>query len=389
MYDLADDPDEQNDLYKKQLERASELHEKLAGHFGEELDSSAAPMPSKQLDADEMLRLRSLGYTVSSPKGAPDAGKGADPRSMMQVMDEVNRVVFGKPPEQRGPEEITKLEDLLQQNPDFVPGFRYLGVMRRANGDLEGAVAAFAHGVKLHPNSPDLRMMLAECRGQLGQNQQALDDLHILLAADPENAIAHMLCGRLLLVSDKPDSAITSLLVATTLEPDLRGCAEALRQAHARAGRSAELLPFLDSMLESHPKSSALRKAKSVLLYGQGQVEEAEVVLRDGLRLAHEDPQAVNNLVKLLLNSIDPERKRLAEAAALMAELSEKKMKSDADLMLTLSQVLGAQGKVDEAMTACKQALEIAEGNQHNSVVKMGNQYLRMLENARPQAGSR
>ena len=112
-----------------------------------------------------------------------------------------------------------------------MPGYRYLGILRRANGDLEGAVAAFAQAVNLHPDSPDLRLMLADGRGRLGQTEQAIGDLQVLLAAHPEDAKAHLMLGRLLLASGQPDSALVPLGIAVELEPELPGCADDLEQA--------------------------------------------------------------------------------------------------------------------------------------------------------------
>jgi len=298
-------------------------------------------------------------------------------------------VVFGQPPEERGPEVIAQLEGILQKNPDFVPGYRYLGILRRANGDLEGAVAAFAQAVNLHPDSPDLRLMLADGRGRLGQTEQAIGDLQVLLAAHPEDAKAHLMLGRLLLASGQPDSALVPLGIAVELEPELPGCADDLEQAYANAGRSAELLPILDAALAENPASSAIRKAKAVVLYREGQDEEADEVLREGVRLAPTDPQAVSNLAKFLVAKPDAAGRRIDEAAAALAGLPESIVRSDADLMLTLSQVQGVSGQLDEALATCGQALELAQRSGRNSVARQARQYLGILEEARSRSETR
>ncbi len=387
LHDLADDSHEDKDLVADRPEVASRLRALLSEHFGEELGASGAPLPSRELSDEEITRLRSLGYAFTNPKGQPLQGRGADPRRMVKVLQEVDHVVFSKPPGQRGPEVVAELESILQKYPDFEPGYRYLGIVRRENRDLAGAAEAFSRAVKLNPESPELRLMLADTRARLGKTAQAIGDLRGMLAEFPRDAKGHQILGRLLLSSGRPDSAMTHLWVAAELDPELDGVAEDLERAAAAAGRSTELLPFLNTQLATHARSIPMRKAKATLLYRLGRQDEGDAVLREGYRLSPDDPQAVNDLARFLIARPDNEGRRVARAAELMATLPEDVVRSDAELILTRSQILGAQGRLDEAQTMARDALELATRNHRNAVARRVQQYLEQIDEARPRSG--
>jgi len=383
LYDLEHDPLEQENLYARQPERVAVLHGKLAAWFGDELESTGSPTPSKQLTKAELERLASLGYVFSSPTGSPQTAERHDPRRMMAVMRQVDQVVFGKPPSERGPETITRLEEILQENPDFVPGFRYLGLLRRAQGDLAGATAAFGRAVELHPESPELRLMLAQALARQGQTGEALENLHLLLVSFPQDPKAHLMVGRLLLASGESDTALVHLRAAFELQPDLPGCADTLEKAYTQAGRAPELEPILNEALAAEPASPDIRLAKATYLYRLERFEEARDVLREGLRLAPGNPQAINNLTRILIARPDPEGQQLAEAIALLEGLPAGVRNSDPEILLTLSQVQGLLGQINEALASCREAITLAEENRRHAVTARARQYLDQLQQAR------
>ncbi len=387
LYDLERDPQELTSLYEQQPDRAAELHERLAAWFDTELGSGAVPSPSKQLSETEMARLASLGYVFSDPSGSPKNTTEHDPRQMMRVLSEVNRVVFGKPPDQRGEQVISELKGILQRHPDLVPGYRYLGTLQRANGDLASAIAAFERAVRLHPMSPDLHLMLAETRMLHGQTQPAIEGLRALLGTFPHYEEAHLMLGRLLLADEALDDALEHLRIALELRPDLHGCPDTLLRAYDKAGRAPELEPILDAALAASPAAPEVRLTKATLLYRQQKHAEAEAVLREGLRLAPGNPKAVDNLVRFLIAKPN-EGDNLAEATALLEGLPQHLRQSDPGLLLSQSQVHGLYGRLDEALAACRDAIAVAERTRKRSVLSQARQYLERLEQARSQRGA-
>src|SRR5262249_13092157 len=81
LYDLAADPGEQRNLYAAQRERARDLESRL------DRINAGTPAPSQApVDGDAAMRLRSLGYVVSTaPRPARAFTAADDPKQLVHL----------------------------------------------------------------------------------------------------------------------------------------------------------------------------------------------------------------------------------------------------------------------------------------------------------------
>jgi Flp pilus assembly protein TadD len=155
------------------------------------------------------------------------------------------------------------------------------------------AVDAVAHFEKLHerlPGDPGIVLGLAQCKHELGQTEEALQLLDLVLAANPRDPKALAERGQLALNRGDFDVAESSLRKAADLGPfereivfsfvlclEHQGKDEEAKKWHARLDQiEADLDRMKDVMtrIRASPKDPALRLEAGKLLIQNGQDQE-------------------------------------------------------------------------------------------------------------------
>ncbi|MGH7869898.1 MAG: tetratricopeptide repeat protein, partial [Candidatus Dormibacteraceae bacterium] len=107
---------------------------------------------------------------------------------------------------------------LVKQDPS--PGNYYLLATAEASaGDLKNAVAHYERSIALGNNSATVYYNLGITQMRLHHSDQAIHDLRLTLAADPQFPQAAMALGSALIVTGKPGEAIPYLEQALKLTP--------------------------------------------------------------------------------------------------------------------------------------------------------------------------
>ena len=94
LYDLKNDPYEENDLIASKPDEAARMNELLQRHYGDDLASTAKERPTEQLSAGDIEMLRTLGYTVSGVSSAPDLRVLPNPRDMLGLVTKVEIAIM-------------------------------------------------------------------------------------------------------------------------------------------------------------------------------------------------------------------------------------------------------------------------------------------------------
>ncbi len=106
-----------------------------------------------------------------------------------------------------------------------------------------------------------------------------------------------------------------------------------------------------------------VRNALSRLLISQERYAEALSVLREGVELAPDRPDLINNLAFALATVPDESLRRPVEAVVMMEQLCFKTDYKDPRYLHTLSAVYGAQGRLDDAIAFAEKARSIASAS--------------------------
>ena len=118
----------------------------------------------------------------------------------------------------------------------------YVGIARLAqvDGDLDAAIDAFAHAVRLSPNDAVLRRECAAAFVAAGRFDDAFTELVAALLIAPGDAEVLAAVGQMFLDSDRAQEAIAPLRRALAVKADRYATHYALAVALSRAGRSGE-----------------------------------------------------------------------------------------------------------------------------------------------------
>jgi hypothetical protein len=156
LYDLEADPLARENLRATRPEDVSRLREEL---HALRPSSSSTARRSHALSADDTRRLEALGYTRPAAAAVSSSELGADPRTLMPLLAQVDKIVGltrGKIPlvtrlsalregiwlPARGEEVISLIEEIAERHPDFAPTYLFLHDLYRARGRREEASAA-------------------------------------------------------------------------------------------------------------------------------------------------------------------------------------------------------------------------------------------------------
>lgn len=223
----------------------------------------------------------------------------------------------------------------------------YRGLALAQAKDLTAAIDAFDQALAKDPRWERARIGLAEARAASGQSQAALDALDNVLTANPENAIALVVRGTVLLGRGEFPAAVTALssarehaagqlsivqyasLLAALTEAYL-GAGE-LNKAQAAHGELAKILPTnpltgllaariamarqeyaaavaeAQKVVNSAPQLVPARMLLGMALLSQGNLNQAEIQLAQVVQLAPENTEARKLLARVNLQLHRPD----------------------------------------------------------------------------------
>ena len=157
----------------------------------------------------------------------------------------------------------------------------FVGIARLAQveGDLAGAIDAFAQAVRLNPNDPNIHKELASAYAAEGRADEAFGELMAALLIDGRDAQAHAAIGQLYLDAGRDAEAVAAFNRALELMPDRYEIRYALATAHTRLGNTAEAARQLE--LFERARREALEQRRRDIA---NEVEQEEA-LRRGVRI--------------------------------------------------------------------------------------------------------
>jgi len=314
LYNVEDDPQELDNLFAVEARQSELLYRALEQLVSEE----SATEPILPVDRETEEKLRSLGYVSGRAPGDPRKER-PDPKKMIDLHDSVERargLLYAGEPQQATEE----LQGVLVRDPDNLAALSDLAKSLGELGRFDEAKVAASKALALDPENPPFHILLATLEAELGEMESAIVGLDAALALDPRSVEAKLEKGRYLArlgrgqeasqlletaLRDEPQDPRLNIAVAELVEAPagrLDAAERRLKQVVAqnpflpegwgllgwvleRAQRSQEALEIYQKGLQYQPRNGTLHAHLGMLLVQQPGNPQAEVHLREALRL--------------------------------------------------------------------------------------------------------
>ncbi|OAR23251.1 hypothetical protein A8W25_27520 [Streptomyces sp. ERV7] len=250
-------------------------------------------------------------------------------------------------------EALTAVEELLAELPT-VELRRLKALILRSLDRREDAVEILSELLAENAATPDDRLDVIDMVVGMGEFERALTEAEHALLLLPGNAA---LLGRraLILVHlQRFQEALDAALDASVLDPTNSMSLHAQGEALIRLGRAEEAARPLRQCLNLVPDSLDVRRRLTELLVDQDQLDEADRLVLEGLRIHGEDPRLLMTQGHIAVLRGDHEKALtpLETAARRLDEAAEGEAQDDdtvVEVHLWLGEALRGAGRNDEA----------------------------------------
>ena len=287
LYDLAEDPNEQSNLYRSQQRTARDI----AGLLPRE--SSWPPAPG-ELSPDDAARLRSLGY-LSGSAVRKERYTVADDLKNLVGLDRKIRRMADLATTDRYREAIALGREILEQRPDTGLVYVYLSNLLIQQGDPEAAIAVMRRAEQLGVAGHELLRQLGLTLVDTGQPQEALAVLAPLVGDGSDIEVQnHQALALASLGRHEEASAILQQLV--DLAPEEARTYENLSFLAVKRHRFDEARTHAEKALELDPKLVSSWNNLAIARYNLGSATTAIEAWQRALEFSPDNLDTLLNL---------------------------------------------------------------------------------------------
>lgn len=186
LYDLEQDPGEQDDLAAREPQHVTYLENALE-ELATRVESAAAPKGPQSVDPEVEERLEALGYVGASLSAArlEDRPRG-DPKDKIELYN-LLKLAGGQSLEGRVDEAIATVQKALAQDPEIVEAHTLIGNFHGKAKRHEAAVAAYRQALELDPEHQGALFSLALAYKNMGRLADAEAGFERARQLDPRN----------------------------------------------------------------------------------------------------------------------------------------------------------------------------------------------------------
>jgi tetratricopeptide (TPR) repeat protein len=245
-----------------------------------------------------------------------------------------------------------QLELLVAANPTYVEGLRLLAGTKQALGDIAQAETLLRRALEIEPLWPPTLTMLAELLLLLGRSAEAVPLLQRAIQGAAPHPRAALLLARHYLDAGQPALALevaTPWCNSGKADIDLSALHVA---AYAALGRQSDAMAFYRQLAARAPDNAVATHTLAVALNAAQQPAEAERVAREAL-LRHRPTAALHythTLSLLSLERLDEAELALRECVRLDARRAEAHDRLAQLIWMRTGNIVEATGSLDEAL---------------------------------------
>ncbi len=315
VYDIDKDFSEEKNLASgyDTIELGKEL-KKMIGKY----QQGFRPGGRRKVSAEEMKKLRSLGYVVGAAGKKKVYTKMDDLKLLLpyhlKLMDAIKIYSEG-----RVKKAIPILEEVVKERPEFVQAYTSLATMYRAIGELdkaeeilktglkftpkdrsllstlgitlveeqkpESAVSYLKEALEIDPSDAEAWNFLGIAYWRMGKFDDALSAYKKALSIDSDDPLVFNNLGSLFISMEIPDDAEKYFGKAVELDPNLASAYNGLGACYEMRGKYEEAVKWWEKALEKNPYHSYALYNIGVTLYRMGKKQKARKYLRKYLKL--------------------------------------------------------------------------------------------------------
>ncbi|WP_316858836.1 sulfotransferase [uncultured Cohaesibacter sp.] len=266
----------------------------------------------KQGEIDEArqhyaLILESFPQNKRAQQGLAELDKLAPttrPLTPVEVLDRLN----GKLAQGKFAEVATLARGLIEQHPDMVPAWDFLGIASVNLGQLDEAITAFKQSRQLNPTDIQTDVNLGIAYQRKNQIDEAINCFRSALSRSPRHPEAHHYLGDALVKAGKLRQAEQAFGTAIRLNPGFPGCFHRLGILYKMLGNAEAAIKAFETALKVEPKSVKIWCELGELHKEQGNKEKALEALNKALTIMPGSAEAHFTLSSMIKFSADDDR---------------------------------------------------------------------------------
>jgi arylsulfatase A-like enzyme/thioredoxin-like negative regulator of GroEL len=329
LYDLPRDPKELTNLRAERRREADEARQLLAGMH-------ASVTAGRNVSAEELAKLRSLGYVTGSDNGKSSYTAADDPKNLVALDNKMHDVIDAYE-RHDVPRALALAKEVVAARPDMSAGRELLAFVLQQSENVPGAIE-------------NLRTALAH-----GQN----DALRVQL-------------GLLLTESGKTAEAVQILApLASGTDPD---ALNAYGIALADEGKADDATLQFNRVLQLDPNNAPALQNLGIVALRRDDVPSAQSYLNRALALNPRLPLALNTLGVVYARQND--YARAVESWNRAAEIDPRQY----DALFNAGLVEGRAGHVNEARSALSRFVATAPKDRYGADIVTARQALQALQ---------
>jgi tetratricopeptide (TPR) repeat protein/tRNA A-37 threonylcarbamoyl transferase component Bud32 len=266
---------------------------------------------------------------------------------------------------------IEAFQDAIRRDPKFALAHAGLGEAywtqyqeTKSEEAVTRARSEITEALRLDPDQPLTRFALARLYQGTGRPDEAIEELHRLLALRPGNDDAHRVLGDILLAKGRNEEALGELSKAVELRPDYWENHRILGRAYYQLGRYPEAVRALTRVTELQPDNSRGFQMLGAAYDKMGNDDQALVYYRRAIEL-NPDARAYSNLGTLYYRQGKFAEAAQAYSEAARLEPSPAKHRNLGDLYARLGQRTRAREQYQRAVELSQSILGVNPKDAH------------------------
>ena len=341
FYDLENDPGEKKNIFGSSAQKAGELSNKLRQEILRLSSGSPVARGGAPARAEDLERLRSLGYVSFAP--AKPGSAFPDPKDKigsLKLIQMAQAFEF----EEKYLEAERVYGKILEDMPDSPAGYVNLAIAQAKQKKFDQAIATLGSGLRRIPDSEILLVRLGHTYLVTGKTPEALATMEKVLILNPQSIDALTVCAGILDTAGKKDEARSYYERALAIEPESRHLRTSYAGNLASVGRLREAINIYETLISDFPEEQAFYQFSGIAFSYLGEFDRAISLFERALAvrptaigyfnlaLTYEKsgrlPQATKHFRLYLENSRGENEGNIRKAKAELERL-EKKLKNN------------------------------------------------------------
>jgi tetratricopeptide (TPR) repeat protein len=337
LYDLETDPLENRNLYGGEASKAASLKTKLESELLRLGSGGKAAGEPAGARAEDLEKLRSLGYVNFAPAKAGSVFP--DPKDRMAILKLIQQAQAFEY-EQQYPEAESVYSQILKEIPDSPAAYVNLAILQAMQKKFDRVIETLNQGLTRIPDSEILMVRLGHTYLVMGKSGAALETMKKVLDLHPRNMDALTVCATTLDQTGRTEEARTYYERGLAVEPESRYLRTNYAGNLASSGKFREAIKIYETLIADFPEEQGFYQYVGIAYSYLGEYERAISYLNQAvaigptpvgffnLAVAYEKTgnfeEAIKNLRRYLEDTRGDSEVNIQKARAELARLEKR-----------------------------------------------------------------